>query len=108
MNRPLCDLSVCEIVVRKHLSIVRAELVYRLVNERGIPQSRVADMMGQSRASISQYLSKKRGLGATPISSELDDLIDRWTDSMINGKDNIIICDICKCVYNPNTEIFNK
>jgi len=104
MNHLPCDLSICEIIVRKHLSVVRAELVDRLVNEKGIPPAKVAVMMGQSRACISQYLSKKRGLGAIPMSSDLDNLIDRWADAMLNGTDNIIICDICKSIRGTYSE----
>lgn len=88
----------CDEVVRLYLPQIRAELVTRLVQEKGLPQNRVALYMGLSRAAVSQYVSKKRGCGNISISRELDAIINAWADGVISGDCTITICDICQCI----------
>jgi predicted transcriptional regulator len=92
------DIMTCDEVVRIYLPQIRAELVTRLVQEKKLPQNRVAHCMGLSRAAVSQYVSKKRGCGNILISWELDEIINTWADGVISGDCTITICDICKCI----------
>ena len=98
MSQFICNITICDEIARLYLPQVRAELVYRLVTVKGIPQTRAAKMLGMSRAAVSQYLSKKRGLGEYFKGQEMDRTIDEWADGLINGENNFTICEICKCV----------
>jgi predicted transcriptional regulator len=84
-------------MVRRYLPTMRAEMVYRLVQNQGMTQSDAAKKLGVSRAAISQYMSKKRGDSGIEISNELDALIDRWTLAVVGQDSTITLCDICKC-----------
>ena len=98
MSQFICNITICDEIARLYLPQVRAELVYRLVTVKGIPQARAAKFLGMSRAAVSQYLSKKRGLGEYFKGQEMDGIIDIWADGLINGEDSFTICEICKCV----------
>jgi hypothetical protein len=98
MNQFICNITICDEIARLYLPQVRAELVYRLVTIKGIPQARAAKFLGMSRAAVSQYLSKKRGLGEYFKGQEMDGIIDIWADGLINGEECFTICEICKCV----------
>jgi len=95
---PCCDIMTCELIARQYLPSMRAELVYRLVRERGVPQSRVAEWMGITRAAVSQYLNKKRGSGLGELSDDLDAMLETWAEGVISGDGGITICDVCQCV----------
>ncbi len=84
-------------MVRRYLPTMRAEMVYRLVQNQGMSQSDAAKKLGVSRAAISQYMSKKRGDSGIEISNELDALIDRWTLAVVGQDSTITLCDICRC-----------
>jgi len=86
----------CDSVARDYLPGIRAEMVARLVNGRGMSQSDAARHLGVTRAAISQYMSRKRGADIT-LCSELDLLIDRWALAVTTGDEPITICDVCKC-----------
>lgn len=94
----LCDITTCEQIARLYLPTIRAELVYRLVENRGVPQTKVASSMGLSRAAVSQYLSKKRGGTPLNINDDLDRMLELWAQGIVAGKFNVTICDICHCV----------
>ncbi|MDG6256990.1 MAG: transcriptional regulator [Methanomicrobiaceae archaeon] len=95
---PCCDIMTCEVIARQYIPSVRAELVYRLVKKRGVPQSRVAEWMGLTRAAVSQYLNKKRGSGLGALSDDLDTMLELWAEGVISGDGGITICDVCQCV----------
>jgi predicted transcriptional regulator len=97
MKNAGCDIIVCDIMVRKYLPAMRAEMVARLVQREGITQSDAAKMLGVSRAAVSQYISRKRGDSGVEISNELDSLIDRWASSVTSSDGGITLCDICRC-----------
>jgi predicted transcriptional regulator len=92
-----CDIMVCDSMVRRYLPTMRAEMVYRLIQNQGISQSDAAKRLGVSRAAISQYMSKKRGDSGIELSIELDALIDRWTLAVVGQDSTITLCDICRC-----------
>jgi len=99
MRSPLCDIVVCDEIVRQYLPQVRAELVSRLVSKKGISQRAVAKYMGLSPAAVSQYVSRKRGCRFIEMSPDLDDVIEKWAISLISGDGSVTICDICQCVH---------
>lgn len=97
MKNAGCDITVCDIMVRKYLPAMRAEMVARLVQRDGVTQSDAAKLLGVSRAAVSQYMSRKRGDSGVEISTELDILIDRWACSVSRSDQGITLCDICRC-----------
>lgn len=54
----------CEIVVREILPVLRAIIARELVEKHGYTQTRAAEALGVSQASISHYLALKRGKAA--------------------------------------------
>jgi len=103
---PSCNIMKCDSMARKYLPGIRAEMVYRLVNERGMSQSDAAKRLGVTRAAISQYISKKRG-GEIHLCDDIDALIDRWALAVAGEEDQITLCDVCKCAMKDHEE-FNK
>lgn len=86
----------CDSLARKYLPGIRAEMVYRLVNNKGMSQSDAAKRLGVTRAAISQYMSKKRG-AEVQLCGDIDGLIDRWAMAVAGENDHITLCDVCKC-----------
>jgi hypothetical protein len=84
-------------MVRNLLPPMRAEMISRLVQKKGLSQSDAAKRVGITRAAVSQYMSKKRGVSEVQISNELDSLIDRWALAVITGESDINLCDVCQC-----------
>jgi uncharacterized protein len=96
MTGQFCDIMRCDSLARRLLPRMRAEMVYRLVNERGISQSEVSKRLGISRAAISQYMSRKRGFTRDELSGELDAVIEQWVSAVDSGEGMITICDVCR------------
>jgi len=97
MTKHTCTLMHCDTMVRNLLPPMRAEMVSRLVQKQGLSQSDAAKRLGVSRAAVSQYMSKKRGVSEGQISNELDSLIDRWALAVVTGESDINLCDVCQC-----------
>jgi len=97
MTKHTCTLMHCDTMVRNLLPPMRAEMVSRLVQKQGLSQSDAAKRLGVTRAAVSQYMSKKRGVSEVQISNELDSLIDRWTFAVVTGQSDINLCDVCQC-----------
>jgi predicted transcriptional regulator len=76
---------------------MRAEMVSRLVSERGLSQSEAARRLGVTRAAISQYVSRKRGNSEVSFSTEINAIIDRWALAVDTGESDITLCDVCEC-----------
>jgi predicted transcriptional regulator len=97
MTKHTCTLMHCDTMVRNLLPPMRAEMVSRLVQKQGLSQSDAAKRLGVTRAAVSQYMSKKRGVSEVQISTELDSLIDRWALAVVTGESDINLCDVCQC-----------
>lgn len=101
MSEQSCDIMRCDSLARRLLPRMRAEMVYRLVNERGISQSEVSKRLGISRAAISQYMSRKRGYTDAGLSGDLDEIIEKWVTAVASGTGTITICDVCRSAVHP-------
>ena len=99
MTKHTCTLMHCDTMVRNLLPPMRAEMVVRLVQKRGLSQSDAAKRLGVTRAAVSQYISRKRGAGEVEISTELDLMIDRWALAVVTGESDINLCDVCQCAF---------
>lgn len=96
MSESPCNIMKCDSLARKYLPGIRAEMVYRLVNNKGMSQSDAAKRLGVTRAAISQYMSKKRG-AEVQLCGDIDGLIDRWAMAVAGEDDHITLCDVCRC-----------
>jgi predicted transcriptional regulator len=97
MNHEPCLLIHCDTLVRTMLPSMRAEMVSRLVNDRGLSQSEAARKLGVTRAAISQYISRKRGFNEARFTTEVNAIIDRWARAVDTGESDINLCDVCRC-----------
>ena len=93
---PSCDIMRCDTLARMLLPRMRAEMVYRLVNERGLSQSEASKRLGISRAAISQYMNRKRGFSRNDFPGALEMVIERWVSAVASGEGAITICDVCR------------
>jgi len=72
-------------------------MVFRLVQREGLSQSDAAKRVGVTRAAVSQYMSRKRGVSDVQITNELNSMIDRWALAVVTGESDINLCDVCQC-----------
>ncbi|MCX8158380.1 MAG: transcriptional regulator [Candidatus Diapherotrites archaeon] len=93
----------CEIVVKKVLPAIRKEICYYLINKKKMKASEVSKFLGLTRAAVSQYCSKKRGV-EIKFDKETREEIYKLADNLINKK-NIsrtdfvgCFCFVCKCI----------
>ena len=96
----------CEKFVKEALPATRSLLARRMMNDMGMTQMEVASVLGVSQASISQYLSAKRGSALlkelssdSQIKSSMDNLLRRLLDRKLSAeqKQNAF-CDFCEVV----------
>jgi hypothetical protein len=97
MTKLTCTLMHCDTMVRNILPPMRAEMVSRLVQREGLSQSDAAKRLGVTRAAVSQYMSRKRGVSEVQITNELDSMIDRWALAVLTGESDLNLCDVCQC-----------
>jgi predicted transcriptional regulator len=97
MTKITCTLMHCDTMVRNILPPMRAEMVFRLVQREGLSQSDAAKRVGVTRAAVSQYMSRKRGVSDVQITNELNSMIDRWALAVVTGESDINLCDVCQC-----------
>jgi len=97
MTKLTCTLMHCDTMVRNVLPPMRAEMVFRLVQREGLSQSDAAKRLGVTRAAVSQYMSRKRGVSEVQITNDLDSMIDRWALAVLTGESDLNLCDVCQC-----------
>ncbi|MGP8322101.1 MAG: transcriptional regulator [Methanosarcinaceae archaeon] len=91
----------CEIMVQKILPAIRAELARVLMVEHNCTQQKVADILGLSRAAVSQYVSEKRG-AEIGFSDETKEVIKNFAAELLGDlstKEKVRgMCNACKFV----------
>jgi len=95
----------CEIVVNKILPSIRSEVVRILSNTYGMRQIEIADIMGITQASVSQYLNASRGRDKTfwkvfPeikvfASEAARDLVEYRNQMGESNDSHLLLCTIC-------------
>jgi predicted transcriptional regulator len=88
-------------MVQKVLPSIRAELARVMMSEHGCTQQKVAEVLGLSRAAVSQYVSEKRG-AEVGFSEETQEEIRRFAAQLLDvpsNRDKIKgMCKVCKFV----------
>jgi predicted transcriptional regulator len=85
----------CEIIVWQILPLIRRELARNLVNDHGLTQKETAEILGTTEASISRYISGKRGQGEID-KNEIINKIKESTNKIIKEKNKSVIRETCK------------
>jgi predicted transcriptional regulator len=93
--------TTCEIMVQRVLPAIRAEIARVIISERGRTQQEAAEVLGLSRAAVSQYLSEKRG-AEVDFSEGAQEEIRKFTLQLLMGlspaEQVAGMCNICKYV----------
>ncbi|KXS44906.1 MAG: hypothetical protein AWU59_282 [Methanolobus sp. T82-4] len=88
-------------MVQRVLPAIRAEIARVIISEHGRSQQEAAEVLGLSRAAVSQYLSEKRGAEVN-FSEDTYKEIRNFTFELLAGmspKDEVAgMCNICKYV----------
>ncbi|MCS3923486.1 transcriptional regulator [Methanosalsum natronophilum] len=91
----------CEIMVQKILPAIRVALTRSLINEYGCNQQKASEILGLSRAAVSQYMSEKRG-AEVGFSIETQEEITKFASKLMEGiseQEKVIgMCHVCKFV----------
>jgi len=102
----------CEIIVWEVLPIIRKEFAKSLIKDHCLTQRKTAEILGLTEASVSRYISGKRG-EIIKLNKEMIEEIQKSTTRICNGDSLILIEEICricnifkskKLVDNINTE----
>ncbi|MBN2111133.1 MAG: helix-turn-helix domain-containing protein [Methanosarcinaceae archaeon] len=93
--------TTCEIMVQRVLPAIRAEIARTIICEHGRSQQEAAEVLGLSRAAVSQYLSEKRG-AEIDFSEDAQKEIRKFAAELLKGlspKEEVSgMCNICKYV----------
>jgi len=102
----------CEIIVWEVLPIIRKEFAKSLIKNHGLTQRKTAEILGLTEASVSRYISGKRG-EIKKLNKEMIEEIQKSTTRICNGDSLVLIEEICRIcnifkskrlVDNNNTE----
>lgn len=96
----------CERFVKYALPAIRALVAKRLIEEKAMSQTEVANFLGVSQASISQYLSSKRGKKLVKEISSIPELkaaVNNLSELLVSKncseeEKSKAVCSVCKLV----------
>jgi len=88
----------CERVVFYILPAIRAQLARVLVKEYGVPQQKVAELMGLTSAAVSQYINSKRGAELALSSSVMEHIHACARQMLSRNVEEGYICKICHLI----------
>ena len=88
----------CEIIVWNIVPVIKSEFAKRLVNEFGLNQRETAIKLGTTEASISRYISGKRGVLEIPDKKILKEIINSAEKISKENEHTVIeeTCRICR------------
>jgi len=93
--------TICEIMAQKVLPAIRAEIAHVMIVEHGCTQQEVAEILGLSRAAVSQYISEKRGADVD-FSEDAEKEIRSFAAKLLHGLSTVDkvagMCNVCKFV----------
>lgn len=85
----------CEIIVWEVLPIIRKEFAKSLIKDHGCTQRKAAEILGLTEASVSRYISDKRG-EIKKLNKEMMKEIQKSTARICTGDSLILIEEICR------------
>ncbi|MCJ7571537.1 MAG: helix-turn-helix domain-containing protein [Candidatus Thermoplasmatota archaeon] len=85
----------CEIIVWEILPIIRKEFAKSLIKDHGLTQRKAAEKLGLTEASVSRYISGKRG-EIKKLNKEIMQEIQKSTTRICKGDSLILVEEICR------------
>jgi predicted transcriptional regulator len=92
----------CEIIVKDYLPFMKAIIARELAESHKLKQLEIASLLGITQASVSYYLTSKRGYGSE-LSKKLpmlEDIGRKLAEDLVKGtpSSNVMktVCDLCK------------
>jgi len=85
----------CEIIVWEVLPIIRKEFTKSLIKNHGFTQRKAAEKLGLTEASISRYISGKRG-EIKKLNKEIIKEIQKSTDKISKGNTSVVVEETCR------------
>ena len=85
----------CEIIVWEILPIIRKEFAKSLIKDHDCNQRKAAEILGLTEASVSRYISDKRG-EIKKLNKEMMKEIQKSTTRICTGDSLILIEEICR------------
>jgi len=85
----------CEIIVWEVLPIIRKEFAILLIKNHGFTQRKAAEKLGLTEASISRYISGKRG-EIKKLNKEIIKEIQKSTDKISKGNTSVVVEETCR------------
>lgn len=91
----------CEILLQVVIPAIRAEIVRKLVTDHGLKQTEIAEKLGITQPSVSQYVSGTRGHCPDFIKEnpEVQEYIDEVAEKIASGEmegEDISMCEPCR------------
>ena len=85
----------CEIIVWEILPIIRKEFAKSLIKNHSLTQRQAAEKLGLTEASVSRYISGKRG-EIKKLNKEMMEEIQKSTTRIYTGDSLILVEEICR------------
>jgi predicted transcriptional regulator len=96
----------CEEIVWNIVPVIKKEFANKLIFEFGFNQKKTAEKLGTTEATVSRYISGKRGALAITDKDILNE-IKISAERIIKGNNPIVINEICRiCRLIRKSEIF--
>ena len=85
----------CEIIVWEFLPIIRKEFAKSLIKDHSLTQRKAAEKLGLTEASVSRYISNKRGK-IKKLNKEMMKEIQKSTTRICKGDAPILVKEMCR------------
>ena len=85
----------CEIIVWQVLPVIRKEIAKNLINNHGLTQRKAADKLGITEATVSRYVSGKRGVLEISDDETLKEIRES-AKRIANGDGPVVIEETCR------------
>ena len=85
----------CEIIVWEILPVIRKEFAKSLIKDHGLTQRKAAEKLGLTEASVSRYISNKRGK-IKKLNKEMVKEIQKSTTRINKGDTLILVDEMCR------------
>lgn len=104
----VCMKPPCEIIVKKLLPSLRANIVKVLINDYKMKQTEISAILGITQSAVSQYITSTRGDDVRfytlfpEIQTYAREIADKIVKKKIQGSD-ISFCTFCQCLKKNKT-----
>ncbi|MHA1542973.1 MAG: transcriptional regulator [Candidatus Hodarchaeales archaeon] len=93
-SEKMTNKTPCEIIVWYILPAIRCEIAKRLIENYGLTQRKVAEKLGITEATVSRYVSGKRG-SSEVFNNSILDMINESANRIFEGDSKTTIIETC-------------